>query len=71
MTSKPIHNESVPEPRSTTQPGPQLGDIGYTFVKIFPGYGNFRGTVIAIRKGASEFGVWCFHCFIIICRVLG
>ncbi len=30
-----------------------IGDIGYTFVKFFPGHGYFRGTVVKIRPNAG------------------
>lgn len=33
---------------------PKLGEIGYEFIKNFPGYGYFRGTVIEIREGAGK-----------------
>eukprot|EP00978_Attheya_sp_CCMP212_P007030 scaffold16416_cov52-Attheya_sp.AAC.17 len=31
-----------------------LGDIGYTFCKLFTGYGLFDGTVVKIRPGAGK-----------------
>lgn len=32
----------------------ELGEIGYTFVKHFPGYGYFTGTVVSIRPNARK-----------------
>jgi hypothetical protein len=34
--------------------GIQVGEIGYGFVKHFPSYGCFRGSVVQIRPGASK-----------------
>ncbi len=41
-------------------PEVKFGDVGYIFVKHFPGYGYFRGTVVQIRPHA---GVYKFRFF--------
>ena len=33
--------------------GIPVGEIGYSFIKHFPGYGNFLGTVVEIRQGRA------------------
>ena len=37
-----------------TSSGVNVGDVGYTFRKFFPGHGIFDGVVVDIHEGAGE-----------------
>jgi len=40
--------------KSSNKKSIKLGEIGYKFVKHFPGYGYFTGTVVSIRPNARK-----------------
>ena len=49
----PISVATTSAKSTKPQEEPKLGDIGYKFFKLFPGYGYFEGTVREIRLGAG------------------